>query len=89
MFFNRLTAFTVCILLCAEAKTQVARPDVKFGGVTADDFTPTTYSLDSSAAAICLYEEGKTRLEGSSFDGYFMVTTVFKRIRLLSKDGSI
>jgi hypothetical protein len=85
MFFNRLTVSIVCIFICAKTHAQVVRPQVKFGAVAIDDFKPVSYSPDTSADAVCLYEEGKSYLEGSSFEGYLVVTTVFKRIRLLSK----
>lgn len=65
----------------------VPRPTFKFGEISIKDFIPTSYKVDSSAAAVYLFDNGKAYFEGNS-EGYLSVIyTKHARIHLLNKNG--
>jgi transglutaminase-like putative cysteine protease len=47
------------------------RPDMDFGTVTPETFTPTVYSIDSSADAIVLFDHGEVTFDPTGYDRRF------------------
>jgi len=58
---------------------------MKFGDVKVSDFSPQVYSLDSSAAAIYLFDQGSSHYEGNSNGGFDVIFELHVKIRLLKK----
>jgi transglutaminase-like putative cysteine protease len=71
----------------SSAQNDVAKPKMKFGDVTAADFAPTVYSIDSSASAVILFDAGYSRFEGNK-NGWFNISFKHhKRMRIMNKNG--
>ena len=73
----------VCISACGFAQA----PNTKFGKIDAADLQKKIYSLDSNAAAVVLFDIGRTEIIGNN-DGWF--SYVFKqrrRVHILNKSG--
>ncbi len=83
MRFSFLLA--TAIFLFAVASAQTKRIAIKFGDVKAEDFTPTVYSVDSSADAVYLFDGGNSNFEGNNQGDFNVVYTRHTRIRLLKK----
>lgn len=63
------------------------RPKVKYGGISAADFVPKHYAVDSAAAAVYLFDNGKALFEGNN-EGYLSVIyTKHTRVHILNKNG--
>lgn len=60
---------------------------IKFGKVTAEDFKPTHYEVDSSADAIVLADIGYSEMYGNSKGGFSLEFRNFRRARILKKPG--
>ncbi|RTL52075.1 MAG: DUF3857 domain-containing protein [Sphingobacteriales bacterium] len=76
--------FSFLMLMVA---AQQRREQLKFGNVTAEDFIPKQYSIDSAADVIDLYEAGSSVYEGNN-NGFFSVMYEHhSRMRLLHKNG--
>ncbi len=76
--------FTFCMLMAA---AQKKREKLQFGRITAQDFKPAQYSIDSAADAVVLYNAGSSGYEGNS-NGFFSVNyEQHSRIRLMHKNG--
>lgn len=58
---------------------------MKFGNVKPADFEPQVYSLDSSAAAIYLFDQGASHFEGNGNGAFDVVYETHIKIRLLKK----
>jgi len=85
MKFMRAFLFAICfspILLSAQEKSKV-----KFGKVSAEDFKPTAYEIDSSAHAVVIAEIGHTEIVGNNKGGFSLEFRRFKRAHILNKNG--
>jgi hypothetical protein len=86
MLFNRVTATVVCFFIAHIAISQQSNEQkIKFGNITPADFKPVNYSIDTSADAVILYENGSIHFEGSTFSGYSVVYHVEKTHTLIEK----
>ena len=61
--------------------------DVKFGEVSKKELLEVSYPLDSAVVATVLYENKKIRYRYNAEQGFVLITEVFKRIKLYSKNG--
>jgi len=68
-------------------QAQTVRPFVVFGDVNPEDFTPAAYSLDSSAAAVYLFDGGIARFNENSNEKYDVIFQRHTRIRLLKRSS--
>jgi len=82
-------ALTAILLLCinAYADKNKSKPKIKFGDVTAEDFSPKFYALDSSANAVVIADIGESTFEGNTKGDFSLVFTRHKRIRLINKNA--
>jgi len=70
-------------LSCTLLQAQVA----KFGKVDEEEFKTIVYDLDTSAAAIVLFETGKTTFQYTEGKGIIYNMEVHRRIKILKKTG--
>lgn len=66
---------------------QTYRPKIKYGDVKAADFEPVAYAVDSTAAAIYLFDVGASYYEGNNTGGFSVIFKRHARIRLMNKNG--
>jgi transglutaminase-like putative cysteine protease len=59
----------------------------KFGKVTAEDFAPTAYSIDSSADAIVIADIGSTMMIDNGKGGFSLEFKNYRRARIMNKNG--
>ncbi|HUR66525.1 MAG TPA: DUF3857 domain-containing protein [Chitinophagaceae bacterium] len=60
---------------------------VKFGDVSAKDFSNTVYRIDSSASAVILCDIGSSKIEGNSKGWFSLVYKRHRRVHILNKNG--
>jgi hypothetical protein len=66
---------------------QKSKENLKFGQIKPSDFDPTFYSVDSSAGAVYLFNNGKSSYVDNN-DGFFSVVyEQHTRIRFMNKNG--
>ncbi|MBL0269343.1 MAG: hypothetical protein IPP99_11920 [Chitinophagaceae bacterium] len=82
----RLIILLSSFLITSLALTQ---PDgeIKFGKITAADFTVTDFAVDSSTEAIVLADLGSTQVNGSRKGGLAMEFKRLGRVLILNKAG--
>lgn len=85
MYFIRFALLTCCIAMCTTGFTQNKQSKIKFGDVTAADFKPDYYSIDSAADAVYLFDGGSSQYQGNNNKGFSVIFKVHERIRLLHK----
>jgi hypothetical protein len=67
---------------------QSGRPDMDFGAILPEAFTPTVYDLDSTANAVYLFDHGEVTFDARySNYGFSIVYARHARIRVLNKNG--
>ena len=86
---NLRPVLSVCLLFFyfASYSQNSADKKVKFGDVTAADFAPKFYPIDSTAQAVILYDGGSAKYEGNSDSWFNIVYTYHQRIRILNKNA--
>jgi hypothetical protein len=77
--------FFACLTMCISSSGADKYKPRKFGDVTANDFDKKIYSLDSSAAAIYLFDIGSSEFDGNNKGFFSVVYKKHARIRLLKK----
>lgn len=85
-----IPVFTLFFLLpAAGAVAQQGRPDMNFGEITAATFASDTYSIDSAAGAVILFDHGTVNFDPSYGNGgqFSIVFEKHTRIRLLHKNA--
>lgn len=60
---------------------------VKFGKVSAEDFAPKVYSIDSNANAVVIADIGSSKIVGNNKGWFSLEYQRYCRIRLLNKNG--
>lgn len=60
---------------------------IKFGDIKPSDFSPTVYSVDSSASGVVLYDAGSSKYEGNTSGGFSIAFKRHTRIRLLNRNS--
>jgi hypothetical protein len=87
--FRLLPGFVLILLLSfLDTTAQSGRPDMDFGAVLPEAFTPAVYDLDSSANAVYLFDHGEVTFDARySNYGFSIVYERHARIRLLNKNG--
>src|SRR6476661_8742447 len=71
----------------AKLQAQVDRPFVVFGDIKPEDFAPKVYSIDSSAAAIYLFDGGMARFNENISGKFDLIFKKQERIRLLNRSS--
>lgn len=71
----------------AQDTAKHVRGELIFPAVTADDFLPTNYYVDTSAAAVYLIDAGYTLTEGGKITFFDLRQKFFKRIKLLKRSS--
>ena len=86
---NLRSVVTVCLLFFpfASRSQNIVDKKIKFGDVTAADFAPKFYPIDSTAEAVVLYDGGSAKYEGNSDSWFNIVYTYHQRIRILNKNA--
>jgi hypothetical protein len=87
--FRSLPGFVVILLLSfLDTRAQSVRPDMDFGAVLPEAFTPVLYDLDSSASAVYLFDHGEVTFDARHSNyGFSIVYERHARIRILNKNG--
>jgi hypothetical protein len=80
LFISILTLTSVSIY-CQD------KTNVKFGNVTASDFTKKVYEIDSNAHAVVIADIGSSTIEGNTKGWFSLVYKHYKRIHILNKNG--
>lgn len=82
-------SFTLLIFIhvfFSGASSQTIKNKIVFGDVTAKDFEPAIYKIDSSAAAVILFDGGSAKY-GQGETWFNVIYTYHKRIRLLNSNA--
>jgi uncharacterized protein YfkK (UPF0435 family) len=86
----KYAAALLCVLLpvlCFAQKDKLQRSNLKFGEIKTEDFGPTAYEVDSSAAAVVLADIGQSKFEGNNKGFFDIVYKKHKRLRIMNKNG--
>jgi hypothetical protein len=79
---------TVLLFFPATIHVRAQRPDMDFGAVLPEAFTPVVYDLDSSANAVYLFDHGEVSFDARySNYGFSIVYERHARMRILNKNG--
>jgi hypothetical protein len=73
--------------LCYAQKDKLQKSYLKFGDIKTQDFEPTAYEVDSSAAAVVLADIGESKFEGNNKGFFDIIYKHHKRIRIMNKNG--
>jgi hypothetical protein len=79
-----LLSFTAFSFFISHSQDKVP---VKFGKVSAEDFSPKVYSIDSNAAAVVIADVGSSEIIGNSKGWFSLQFKRYKRIRILDKSA--
>ncbi|MEP6844671.1 MAG: transglutaminase domain-containing protein [Panacibacter sp.] len=82
-----LFSFTLIIISFISAEAQSIRPKIKYGNVTAKDFEPKVYAVDSAADAVYLYDIGSSEYREDNSASFDVVYDRHARIHLLNKNS--
>jgi len=83
---NRILLSLLFLLFVFSAYPQ-DKSNIKFGVISAKDFSKKIYSIDSNASAVALADIGNSKIEGNSKGGFSLVFKHYKRIHILNKNG--
>ncbi|MBT0606654.1 DUF3857 domain-containing protein [Aequorivita echinoideorum] len=76
----------ISVLLLFANHTSIAQ-NFKFGKVSEEEVLQKEHPQDPSANASILYRETKTEFQYSQDTGFYMVTDIYERIKIYSKEG--
>lgn len=79
--------FLLIVLPCSSQKKRSISKAVKFGDVTAADFSPASYSIDSNANAVILYDIGISEFDNGKEGDFTLTLRCHRRIRILNKNA--
>ncbi len=82
LFFSILFFFTVASATIAQDKLKI-----KFGNVTAEDFKPTVYPVDSNATVVIIADIGSTEIIGNTKGSFSLLFKNYRRAHILNKNG--
>lgn len=60
---------------------------IKFGRITAEDFKPTAYAVDSNANAVIIADVGSTEIIGNTKGWFSLLFKNYRRAHILNKNG--
>lgn len=83
-YCKSITAALAALVFCLQVKAQIQRPIVVYGNVKAVDFAADKYDIDTSAAAVFLFDGGAARFTESD-EKYDEIYQRHARIRILKK----
>jgi hypothetical protein len=84
----RVRFFLIAVIMFPfSLRANVVQPKIKYGDITAKDFEPTQYSVDSSADAVYLYDVGKSFYRTDNSASFDVIYKRHARIRLLNKNS--
>src|SRR6266566_2629204 len=63
------------------------KSNVKFGNVSAKDFAPKVYPIDSNANAVVIADVGSSEIVGNSKGWFSLEFKHYKRVHILNKNG--
>lgn len=66
---------------------KIAAQEFKLGKVSIAELQQKVHPKDTAAAAAVLYKKGKSKIEYSDMDGFFLITEVEARIKIYKKEG--
>lgn len=72
---------------CFFAVFSQTSPNIKFGKVDASDLAQKSYSVDTSADAVVLYESGSSKFRGNNKGSVSLEFEIYRRIHVLNKNG--
>ncbi|MGZ5135381.1 MAG: hypothetical protein ACXWCG_09530 [Flavitalea sp.] len=84
---KRLLVLFIVILFTSVNSNSQDKAKIKFGNVTAEDFKPTAYGVDSSASAVVIADIGSTEIVGNNTASFSLLFKRFRRARVLNKSG--
>jgi transglutaminase-like putative cysteine protease len=63
------------------------KPNIKFGKISPEDFSPRVYAIDSNANAVVIADIGSSRIVGNNKGWFSLEFKRYRRVRLLNKNG--
>jgi hypothetical protein len=83
-----MKCFFIAVLCVTASLTQAQeKSKIKFGKISAEDFAPKAYAIDSNANAVVLSDIGTTEIVGN-YKGWFSLEfTRHKKVHILKKNG--
>lgn len=85
--FYLTAAFSLLLLLTANAQKKAPYTFLKTGQITVEDLKMDRYEKDTSAGAVILYEGGRTRFSSNSTNGLALSHERHVIIKILKKSG--
>ena len=79
--------YVLVCTICISYSSFAQEPNSKFGQIKAKDFEPVSYAVDTAAAAVILYDKGRTVIEGNNKGWFSLKFYHLKRIHILKKSG--
>src|SRR4051812_17583578 len=80
--------FSICLFAQKKKKGEISNRVVcTYGDIKPEDFTPTAYTVDSSADAVYLFDGGAVKFAGNSHGFFDVVLKVHERLRLMKKNA--
>ncbi|WP_373055489.1 DUF3857 domain-containing protein [Zunongwangia sp. H14] len=83
MVLNKFVYAFLCIFIFSYSRAQ----DLDMPKVSQEDLEAKVYAKDATAPAVYLYKTRETYFDYAEEDGWFLITLVTERIKILNKDG--
>ena len=77
----------VCFLMLFVAVFNISAQEIKFGKVSKEELEEKFYPLDSSANAVVIFKERRTRYDYNDNIGWVLVTQVYEGIKIYNENG--
>ncbi|MCP9611011.1 DUF3857 domain-containing protein [Coprobacter tertius] len=87
VYKKRNSYFLLFVLLCNIFSSYSQKINLKYGKVNDDELKMTTYTPDSSADAVVLFEYSETYFDYSEKKGFQLVTDYKTKIKILNEKG--
>lgn len=82
------TRLKIILVLCLFSTTIAAqRKEIKFGKITAEDFTINSPVVDSNTNAVILADVGSSEIDGNNKGWFSLIHKRIRRVKLLNKKG--
>jgi hypothetical protein len=86
MKFGKLASIAGLVILSASSHAQ-DKTNIRYGKISAEDFAPKVYSIDSNASAVILADVGSTEIVGNSKGWFSLEHKHYRRAHILNKNG--
>ncbi|WP_378182399.1 transglutaminase [Aquimarina sp. SS2-1] len=80
--------YKIIVIVFLIISSDIIAQEYKFGKVSKEELLEKSYPLDSSVNAAILYENKNVYYSFNQQNGFQLITEVFKRIKLYTKEGS-